>query len=447
VSLSLPRIGHVFEIVLENESADTTFGPSSKAPYLSRTLRAEGAFIPNYYGIGHNSNDNYIAMISGQAPNVQTQADCQIFDDFTPGTIGSYGQAVGTGCVYPRAVTTIANQLTSAGLSWRDYNDSMGADPSREPAVCAHPALGSQDHTQSETATDQYATRHNPFVYFHSIIDNSAYCDSHVVNLSLLPADLQTEASTPNYVFITPGLCNDGHDTKCAVGGPGGLTSADAFLQKWVPLITSSPAFTQQNGLLLITFDESDTTDAGSCCGEIAGPGSPLPGIVGLGGGRVGAVMISPCIAPGTVTQQAYNHYTMLRSFEDLFGLPHLGSAGLPGEVSLGSDVFTRPCPTVPLASVSARPLAGRSATVARILVSWHTVGPAAATSYEVQVRRIGGRWQTLRAATKSTSLIYTGQRGSSYQFEVTPTGFRGAGISGSTTVSVPRLTHARRAV
>ena len=78
----------MFVIVLENESASTTFGPSSPAPYLSQTLRAQGAYLPNYYGVGHQSNDNYIAMISGQAPGADSQADCQQFSDFVPGTIG-----------------------------------------------------------------------------------------------------------------------------------------------------------------------------------------------------------------------------------------------------------------------------------------------------------------------------------------------------------------------
>ena len=79
---------HVFVIVLENEDADTTFGPASPAPYLAQTLTAQGAFVPGYYGIGHNSLDDYIAMVSGQAPNIETQADCPLFTDFLPGTPG-----------------------------------------------------------------------------------------------------------------------------------------------------------------------------------------------------------------------------------------------------------------------------------------------------------------------------------------------------------------------
>jgi hypothetical protein len=341
----MPPIHHVFTIVLENESASSTFGRHSPAPYLARTLTSEGAYIPRYYGIGHASNDNYIAMISGQAPNPQNQGDCQIFDNFEPGTTGAGGQAIGTGCVFPRPVKTVADQLQGAHLSWRDYNQSMGADPSRESRTCGHPAVGSQDKTESATAKDQYAARHNPFVYFHSIIDRHAYCNGHVVNLSRLAHDLAHARATPNYVFITPDLCGDGHDATCAnPRRPGGYAGIEQFLKTWVPRITGSPAYRKQNGLLLIIFDEAATSDTSSCCNEKPGPDSPSPGAGGPGGGDTGAVFLSPCIRPGTVSHMSYNHYTMLRSVEDIFRLPHLGYAGLAGERSFGSDVFTRHC-------------------------------------------------------------------------------------------------------
>src|SRR5947208_2473580 len=80
-----PPIDHVFVIVLENEDAATTFGAGSAIPYLATTLRAQGVYVPGYYGIGHNSLDNYLAMISGQAPNPSTQADCPVFTNMLPG--------------------------------------------------------------------------------------------------------------------------------------------------------------------------------------------------------------------------------------------------------------------------------------------------------------------------------------------------------------------------
>jgi phosphatidylinositol-3-phosphatase len=444
----LPPIRHVFVIVLENESATSTFGPNSAAPYLAKTLTSEGAYVPKYYATGHASNDNYISMISGQAPNPQNQADCFSFNDFTPGTIGPYGQALGSGCVYPSAVKTIADQLDAAGLTWRDYNQSMGADPTREAGECGHPGVGQQDHTQSATATDQYATRHNPFVYFHSIIDNTTLCDSHVVNLNLLPQDLAYAASTPNYVFITPDLCSDGHDATCKdPKRPGGYAGIEQFLQQWVPKITSSPAFTQQDGLLAIIFDESATSDTSSCCGAIAGPNSPEPGITGPGGGNTGAVLLSPCIKPGTITQQPYNHYTLLRSVEDMFGLSHLGYAGLPGESSLGSDVFNRSCVAnikAPLARIRANPVRARPRA---IKVSWSASG-ATVKTFAVQVRQTKphlGRWRTLATSRRAGSRVFIGRPGADYQFRVRATGVSGLASGWAKTRSVELPVRRRR--
>lgn len=332
-------VQHVFVIVLENENGQVTFSDKTPAPYLARTLTAQGAYVPNYYGIGHASLDNYIAMVSGQAPNFHTQGDCQTYSDFSGAPQGKLGLAKGQGCVYPASVKTVAQQLDGAGRSWKGYMEDMGKDLSREAATCGHPPVGAKDNTQAAAAADQYATRHNPFMYFHSIIDNQSYCDQHVVSLDALSADLRSVATTPNYVFITPNLCNDGHDAPCANGDEGGLAQADQFLQTWVPQITHSPAFLQ-DGLLMIVFDEADT-GATACCHELPGPSAPLPGIYGPGGGKTGAVLLSPFIKPGTVTDTAYNHYAMLKSVEQFFGLDPLGYAGGLNLQAFGPDVFT----------------------------------------------------------------------------------------------------------
>ncbi|MCZ4493208.1 MAG: phosphoesterase family protein [Conexibacter sp.] len=334
-------VRHVFVIVLENEDAAATFGPQSPAPYLATTLRGQGAFVPGYYGIGHNSLGNYLALVSGQAPNPVTQADCPVFTDVLPGTPAADGQVVGQGCVYPAAVKTVADQLEAKRLTWKGYMEDMGDDPARDGGTtCAHPALGTPDLTQQASATDQYATRHNPFVYFHSIIDRPS-CAANDVPLPALGADLGRAATTPNLSFITPDLCHDGHDATCADGGPGGLPAADAFLRTWVPRITASPAF-RRDGLLLITFDEAGS-DSTACCGEQPGPNTPAPGgqSGGPGGGRTGAVLLSPFIQPGTTSSYDYNHYSTLRSIEDMFALSHLGYAGASGLRPFGGDIFT----------------------------------------------------------------------------------------------------------
>ncbi len=339
-------VRHVFLIVLENQSYAVTFGPGSRAPYLARTLAAQGVLLQNYYGIGHWSLDNYIALISGQAPNEATQGDCPAYTEFqlsTPG-LDAHGQVLGVGCIYPSIVKTLPDELDAKELTWRGYMEDMGKDPSRESATCAHSPIGAQERLLRATSADQYAVKHNPFMYFHSIIDDEARCNAHVVNLDALPADLRSVATTPNYAFITPNLCNDGHDVPCVNQQPGGPVSMDAFLKKWVALITGSPAF-KQDGLLIITFDEADTqlTDSGfACCGEIGLSGARYPpGLQGPGGGRIGAVLISPFIKPGTVSEVPYNHYSLLRSVASLFGVAPLGFAAEPGLRPFGSDVFS----------------------------------------------------------------------------------------------------------
>lgn len=346
-STGVPKLGHVFVIVLENENAAETFGPDAP-PYLARTLPAQGAYVPNYYATGHFSLDNYISMVSGQAPNPATQADCNTFSEFAPGIPAADGQVIGIGCVYPTTVHTIGNQLEDEGLDWGGYMEDMAAKAPAEPGACRHPAIGGIDDTQAAEVGDQYATRHNPFMYFHAVIDDNANCAAHDVDLTELGGDLSKASTTPEFSFITPNLCHDGHDEPCVNGEPGGLVSANAFLERTVPAILKSPAF-EDRGLLIVTFDEAEAAgaegDSTACCNEQPGPNTTGPGFLtpGPGGGRIGAVMISPCIAPGTTTQESYNHYSFLRSVEDGFGLGHLGYAGQPGLRPFGTDIYTRP--------------------------------------------------------------------------------------------------------
>ncbi len=343
----VPHVKHVFIVVLENENADTSFGPGSKAPYLAKRLRSKGVFLPNYYATGHFSLDNYISMISGQAPNPSTQADCPFFTEFAPGSATSDGQFMGNGCVYPAPAETIANQLEDSGYTWKGYMEDMDKGTPPGPKPCRHPDIGSQDDTQSAEVGDQYATRHNPFVYFHSIIDFPT-CKKNDVDFKHLRPDLRHRGTTPNYAFITPNLCHDGHDAPCVNGKPGGLVSANRWLRHKMPLILHSPAF-KHRGLLIVTFDEAESTggdaDSSACCFERPGPNTPSPGgpTPGPGGGKVGAVLLSPCIRPGTRDPTPYNHYSMLRSIEHNFHLPYLGYAGDPRLVPFGTKTLNRP--------------------------------------------------------------------------------------------------------
>lgn len=329
----VPPAKHVFVINIENKGYDATWGPDSVAPYLAKTLRAKGVLLNTYYGTAHNSQPNYVAQISGQGPNSQMQGDCQAYSPFVGTGTGPSGQAAGDGCVFPASVPSLPKQLDTSGLTWKGYMEDMGTP-------CRHPALGAVDDTQKAKVGDQYAARHNPFVYF-SAITESPECAARVVDLSRLTADLSSASTTPNLSYITPNLCDDGHDAPCVDGRPGGLASIDDWLSVWVPRILQSPAF-KTDGVLVITADESDgpQSDATACCGEAPGPNSPLPGITGLGGGRIGALVLSRWTKPGTWSTTPYNHYSLLASLEDVFGLPHLGYAQTAGLQRFGLDVY-----------------------------------------------------------------------------------------------------------
>jgi hypothetical protein len=405
-----PPIKHVWVIELENKSFDQAFVSNSNT-YLWKTLPSQGKLLRQYYGTGHFSLDNYISELSGQAPTIDTQADCQTYTDVVTGwaiPLDSSGQVTGQGCVYPATVKTLADQLEAKGVTWRGYMQDMGLDPTREEATCGRPVYqgkpidpspttlvpdprAAQDTTQSATATDQYAARHNPFLYFHSIIDDVARCKSHIVPLSKgrtgasnLAADLKSVATTRNFSFITPNLCDDAHDATCAgknYGGKdnqGGLYAADLFLRGVIPIIQASPAY-KQDGMIIVTIDESGDigTPAGatSCCGEPTGPNTPLPGQAGPGGGRIGTIVLSPrFVKPGTVSDVPYNHYSFLRSMEDLFGITtggsdgrgHLGYAGRAGLAPFGPDVYDLRAAARPVTKPVTKPAAAPPAAPAR---------------------------------------------------------------------------------
>jgi hypothetical protein len=361
-----PAIKHVWVIMLENEDYSYSFGAQGKkfAPYLAKNLVSQGALVPNYYGTGHDSLDNYTAAISGQASNYQLGQDCGLYasfqqfggENFDKWT--KYGQLSGEGCAYPRYVNTIAQQLGSHHLTWRGYMQDMGNVPHRDKTVmtkngpaCGHPKLNTDDLTDSTgPKNDSYATRHNPFMYFQSITRDPKLCDSHVLSLKPLKNDLKKVSTTPNYSWISPNTCYDGHDwPKCQDGTPGRLPRVNQFLKRWIPRIEASPAY-RKNGMIIVTMDESGHDEnATACCGEVdslgfddpSHPNMNEPGVYGPGGGKVGAVLVSRFIKPGTVSTQSYNHYSMLRSIEDIFGLHHLGDAKMPQVHSFGADIYT----------------------------------------------------------------------------------------------------------
>lgn len=348
-SSGLPPVKHVFVIMLSDEPYAAVFGPSSTAPYLSRTLEKRGELLVRYYAVAHEQLANEIALISGQGPTAETAANCATYADIAPATVGAHQQVAGHGCVYPRATQTLAGQLSAKHHTWRAYVQGMGEGPG-QPSVCGHPALGAPDPTAAAQppAGQTYATFRNPFVYFHSVIDSPA-CATDDVSLGKLSGDLASAKRTPSFSYIVPDSCHDGSPTPCAPAAPAGMPAADGFLKQVVPEIMRSKGY-RNGGLLLITVDEAPTTgefaDSSSCCEQPRFPNlppsvqTPIAGLPPNGGGQVGALLLSPYVKPASTNQEPFNDFSLLRTVEDLFGLGHLGYASLSKLEAFGAAVF-----------------------------------------------------------------------------------------------------------
>lgn len=242
---------HVFVIVMENTGLARALRAAPIAALASRY-----AVATNYHAVARPSLPNYLAMTSG-----------------TTWGIADNGY-------HPLPSEDIGTQLTRAGVSWRAYMEGMTSGCMSSP----YP----------------YALKHNPFAYY------GGACPENVVDLGALDADLA--GATPNFVFITPGLCHDGHD--CAIA------EAGAWLDRLVTKIVSSPAW-KDRGSLFIVWDEGDGGDAN----------------------LVPLIVANASLAARQI-DGAYDHYSLLATFEDLFGLPRLGAAA--NAVSLAPVVAPR---------------------------------------------------------------------------------------------------------
>ncbi len=415
-----PKIKHVWTIVLENKSYEASFTGLNQNSYLWRTLPSYGLLQRQYYGTSHYSQGNYLSMVSGQGTSYGPQTDCPRYNEALPSTPTYDDQRIinNQGCVFQANVPTLFNQLDKARISYKGYMQDMGNDPSREPATCGNPhgsAPGPNvddpgrgqgpfvdpSSPQYNKIDDQYVAKHNPFPWFHSLLDNGD-CAKNVVPLAQnIVKDLAKASTTPNFSLIVPNNCSDAHDATCVgdnlsggsnaltggkkppINNQGGLYASDLFLQQIIPAIMKSPAY-QDGGLIDVLFDEgfppykkygnsiadyagnadpslntpTDTSQSiVACCNELPGPNTTQPGFRAFGqdttpgGGVVGAVLISPFITPGSVTDQPYNHFSFLRSMEDLAGIRsggsdgkgHLGYAGMDGLRPFGPDVYNNP--------------------------------------------------------------------------------------------------------
>jgi hypothetical protein len=374
---TLPEVKHAFLIVLGENSYENTFGATADAPYLTRTLPKKGELIPNYYGVTGGVLANEIALLSGQGPTPETAVNCPNYTAITPATVSPFAEQVeGNGCVYPSTVESLPTQLEAKELTWRAYVEGMeNGGAIGQPWRCRKPAVGGPDSSPTPSPGDQYVTWRNPVVYFGAIAE-STECEKHDVGFEVLTRDLEAKKKTPALSLIFSDACHSGGEVECEPGAPKGAQGATQLLKTLVPAIMASPAY-EEGGLILITSAQApqagEHPDPSACCLAPEYPNLPAgtattttPStattetptteettesttttyteesvLTSGGGGKVGLLMISPFVEPGTVVETEYaNHFTLLKTLETIFGVEPLGYASEEEMPTLSPSLF-----------------------------------------------------------------------------------------------------------
>lgn len=273
VTATIPRYQHIFLLVMENHSYDDIIG-SSRAPHLNALANQYG-LATNYWGVTHPSEPNYVAMIGGSYFGISND--------------NSYKQNA-------LKQPSLANQLETARLTWKSYQEAL-------------PAPGYTGETAT-TGGDVYASKHNPFMNFlpYYPSDQRAAALANIVPASQLATDL-ANGSAPNFSFISPGLCTDMHGDPACADNSNLISAGDTYAYNTVNKIMDSSLWTQGNNAIIITWDEAD------------GYFSFGPSNITSGGGKVATIVITSHGPRGVQDSTAYNHYSLLLSIEDAFGL------------------------------------------------------------------------------------------------------------------------------
>lgn len=319
----LPEVKHVFLIMLGEGGYEETFGEASQSRYFSEELPAQGELLPDYFAVAKGQLANEIALLSGQGPTPETEAGCPNYTDIVPGTESDDGQVEGNGCIYPATTKSLPTQLTDKGLDWRAYIDAEEAAPTGTEPPAESPPPGC------------FVDQRNPFAYFHSILDGGE-CAEADAGLAQLAKDLTLKPDKfPALAYISPNPA-----------------LSEETLKTIVPSIEESFAY-KDGGLIVITStqarQEGEEPDTSGCCIAPDYPNleepegeEPVTGPVRKtgGGGQVGAVLISPFIEAGTTSETYFNHYSLLVSIEELFGLERIGYAAEPALAGFDETIF-----------------------------------------------------------------------------------------------------------
>ncbi len=258
----VPPFAYIAMVLFENKEYGTVVN-NGKMPYFNQLAKTY-SLLTQEYAPAHPSLPNYLALIAGDTFGVNF--DC-------------------TKCLYD--AKTLPDQIEASGRTWKAYQEDM-------PSACYQgPDYGN------------YAMKHNPFMYFKSIRLDQTRCAKSDVPIGQLYADIAS-GDLPNFIFITPNLCNDAHDC--------GLDAADTWLQGLMQVLQPALEAKGKPYLIIVTWDEGQGNH--SCCG--------LPPEAG---GRVATILVSPQAKSGFQDATPYTHYSLLKTIEAAWNLEFLGHA------------------------------------------------------------------------------------------------------------------------
>lgn len=263
VQTNLPRPDHIVIVIEENHGYDQIFGSeASQVPYIHQ-LAQQGALLTNFHALFHPSQPNYINLFSGSNQGV-------VVDDSCP--VGPFPASLG-------------GSLLKAKLTFMGYAEDL---PAAGSVDCSAPPPGCQLGDSSCI----YARKHCPWIDFADVSSTLS------VPFTQFPTDF---TRLPTVSFVIPNLNNDMHN-----GTP---QQADTWLQK--NLDTYIQWARSNNSLFILTWDEDENDH---------GPTPTLPPL-----NQIPTLLVGAMVTPGSTSNTVYTHHDLLRTIEDMYGLPLLG--------------------------------------------------------------------------------------------------------------------------
>ncbi len=308
----VPRFAHIFVIVEENKDYDQILAGDA-APTIARLARENGD-ATQFFGEVHPSEANYVALLGGDTFGIH---DDDAFYCKPGSTQPECAGALKPGYVdHTVHAPNLGDQLEARGLSWKGYYENLP-----EPGSLAYIA-GDPKSDNGTRKTALYASKHSGFVNFASVQAAPDRAE-RLVGFDALDADIAADR-LPNFALIIPNQCNEMHGlfgpdvpADCLGSNKAALIRrGDAEVQRLVAAIERTRAWQgRDNVAIVVTFDEGAGGTREGCCGVTPGA------ISNFGGGHIPTIVITNHGPRGLADPTPYNHYSLLRTIEDAFGI------------------------------------------------------------------------------------------------------------------------------